>query len=51
MKNVNNYIMCDQVQNQVSAIMASDNEHRRGLHEKLSLLLSVCSLGCIYLLY
>ncbi len=51
MNNINNYIMCDQVQNQVTAIMASDTEHRRAQRERLSLLISICSIGCIYLLF
>ncbi len=49
--NINNYIMHDQVQNQISAIMASDSAYSRARHERFSLLLSICSLSFIYLLF
>jgi hypothetical protein len=51
MKNVNNYIMCDQVQNQVTAIMASDNVHKMRQLEKFTLVFSICSIGIVFLLF
>jgi hypothetical protein len=51
MNNINNYIMCDQVQNQVTSIMASDNAHKMRQRERLSLVLSICSIGFIFLFF